>query len=94
MVLHDTPPNLPTAFLAADRELQPAADRRLAPLETMFNHTFQRTLPPCGSIAILPIVEIESLNTSVRVCYHVLILWVVLVVDRISSRIALRTYLL
>ena len=69
MVLHDTPPNLPTAFLAADRELQPAADRRLAPLETMFNHTFQRTLPPCGSIAILPIVEIESLNTSVRVCF-------------------------
>ena len=35
----------------------------------MFNNTFQRTLPPCRSLTILPIVVIESLNTSVRVCF-------------------------
>ena len=37
-------------------------------LETMFNNTFQRTLPPCRSLTFLLNVGIESLNTSVRVC--------------------------
>ena len=34
-----------------------------------FNNSSHRTFSPCCSIAILPIVVIESLNTSVRVCF-------------------------
>ena len=59
---------LPTnRFPTALQPLDVASTCKLS--ETLFNNTFQQTLPPCRSIAILPIVEIESLNTSVRVCF-------------------------
>ena len=67
MVLHASTPQ--TGFF------QPLS-RRLAQLcsrvfrvylKTMFNNTFQRTLPPCRSLTFLLNVGIESLNTSVRV---------------------------
>ena len=58
----------PLHFLA-DRELQPAADCRLAPVETFLNNTV------CADSCALPFphhfpnVVTESLKTNVRVCF-------------------------
>ena len=69
MVIHDTShkPTLP----------QQLSRRSSADVQRLFSRTRETTLnissdltqSPCRSTAILPIVEIESLNTSVRVCF-------------------------
>ena len=58
----------PLHFLA-DRELQPAADCRLAPVETFLNNTVWTDSCALPFPHHFPNVVTESLKTNVRVCF-------------------------
>ena len=55
---------------SAERDLQPAANCRLAPEETFLNNTVLADSCALPFPHLFPNVVTESLNTSVRVCHH------------------------